>query len=281
MNLLHRLFTRGYCGRVRSLGALGIAFTTSALAQITTIDFEDLSLGANSFYNGGPTTNTLGWTSGGATFGNSFNSNFGGFWNGFSYSNVNNTTVAGFTNQYATYTGTGFGGSGNYAVSYFGNRAFINLPVGTFAQSVRVTNTTYAALDMLNGSGFSKKFGGVTGNDPDFFRVTFTGFDGLSGEGNTTGSVTFTLADYTFADNTEDYIVDSWEELDLTPLGGAQSLRLSWASSDTGSFGINTPTYVALDNLTVSAIPEPASAVGLLGGLTLAITLLRRRRQEA
>jgi hypothetical protein len=261
-------------------GSLGLAFFSSACAQLsaTVIDFSDLSLAPSSFYNGGPVTNTVGWTSGGATFGNSYNSSFGGFWNGFSYSNVNDTTTAGFGNQYATFTGTGFGGSGVYGVAYSGSQAFVNLPIGTFAQSVRLTNTTYAVLDMLNGSGFSKKFGGATGNDPDFFRVTFTGYDALGGTGNQTGSATFTLADYTFADNTQDYIVNTWELLDLTPLGAAASLQLSWTSSDVGGFGINTPTYVALDNLTV--IPEPASAGVLAGSLMLTAVALRRRRRS-
>lgn len=250
-----------------SLGLCSVAAATP-----TVVDFTDLTLPPNSYYNGGPVTNTAGWTSNGVYFGNSYNSAWGGFWNGFSYSNVNDTTTPGFTNQYAAYTGTAYSGS-IYAVAYSGSHAFIDLPAGLVPQSVRVTNTTYAALDMLNGSMFSKKFGGPTGNDPDFFEVTFTGYTGLGATGTTTGSVTFRLADYTFADNSLDYIVNTWELVDLTPLGSAVSIKLTWASSDVGPWGMNTPAYAALDNLIL--IPEPAGL--LLVGLG-AVLLGGRRR---
>lgn len=259
------------------LVSLSLLSTATISSGSTVIDFEDLSLGSNSYYNGGPTTNTAGWSSGGAGFGNSYNSDFGGYWNGWSYSNVNDTTTPGYTNQYAAYTGTGFGGSGNYAVGYDGSHDFINLPSGQTPVSVRVTNTTYAALDMLSGSAFSKKFGGTTGDDPDYFSVIFTGYDGPNGTGNVTGTpVEFYLADYRFVDNSQDYIVDTWELVDLTPLANAASLRISFTSSDTGMFGINTPTYVAIDNLTV--VPEPAAALTGLGLLTTG--LLGRRRKS-
>jgi hypothetical protein len=252
-----------------------LAAASSAWAVPTVADFEDLPLAPNSFYNGGPVTNTNGWSSNGVHFGNSYNSSFGGFWNGWSYSNVNNTTTPGFTNQYAAFTGTGFGGGGNYAVGYDGSHDYINLPPGAVPASARVTNTTYAALSMLNGDSFAKKFGGPTGNDPDFFSVVFTGYDAPNGTGNVTGTpVEFFLADYRFANNSLDYVVNTWELVDLTPLGNAASLRISFTSSDVGAFGINTPSYVALDNLTL--IPEPGFAWALLGGV--AGGFMRRRR---
>lgn len=259
---------------------LALALFSGAFAPLSAnvIDFSDLALAPGSFYNGGPATNTLGWTSGGATFGNGFDSRFGGFWNGFAYSSVNDSTTAGFGNQYAAFTGAGFGGSGTYAVAYAGSATFINLPAGTFAQSIYLTNTTYAALSMLNGDFAAKKFGGLSGNDLDFFDVTITGFSGLGATGSTTGAVIFRLADYTFTDNSLDYVVDTWSRIDLAPLGAAASLGFSWESSDVGAWGINTPTYVALDNLTV--VPEPASAGVLAGLLALTGSALRRRRRS-
>jgi hypothetical protein len=255
--------------------AIPFAFVLSVLAALPAraeiiIDFEDLFLLPNSFYNGdsGIGTNTNGWSSGGVFFGNSYNSSFGGFWNGFSYSNVINTTTPGFTNQYAAYApaspGAGAGGSNIYAVAYSGSHAFFNLPANTLLSSVSVTNTTYAALSMLNGDSFAKKFGGPSGNDPDFFRVTFNGFDDLNGTGTLIGSVTVNLADYTFANNSQDYLLSDWLNVDLTSLGNSRSVRLSFESSDVGAFGINTPTYVALDNLRLAAVPEPSSLAMLI-----------------
>jgi len=251
------------------LRSLVLASLTSVASANVLVDFEDKSLAPGSFYNGGPVTNTAGWTSNAVQFGNSYNSSFGGFWNGFSYSNINNPTTPGFSNQYAAFAGPAFSGS-IYAVGYSGANDFVNLPVGETPASVRVTNTAYAAFDMLAGSGFSKKFGGVTGNDPDFLDVTFTGYAQANATGSTTGSVTFRLADYTFADNVQDYVVNTWQLLDLTPLGSAASIGLGWASSDVGAFGINTPTYVAIDDLRL--VPEPAalSLVAIAGAFALA-----------
>jgi hypothetical protein len=60
--------------------------------------------------------------------------------------------------------------------------------------------------------------------------------------------------------------------MDLTSLGGAKSLSFDYASSDVGQFGINTPLYFAMDNLTLSVVPEPSSA--LLAGIAVAIIAL-------
>lgn len=244
------------------------------------VDFSDKALPANSFYNGGPSTNATGWASSTVQFGNNYNSSFGGFWNGFSYSNVNDAATSGFTNQYAAITGTGVGGSGIYAIGFSGSSAFFNLPSGYRAGSIQLTNTTYTYYSMRDGDLFAKKFGGVSGNDADFFRVTFTGYDQLQSDGaasgSTTGSVTFSLADFTFADNSLDYIINSWTPVDLTGLGQAKSIRLSFSSSDVGLFGINTPTYLALDNLIIVSVPEPSS-LGLVV-LSLGLVLERRRR---
>ncbi|MEM9418369.1 MAG: DUF4465 domain-containing protein [Planctomycetota bacterium] len=251
--------------------------STSSFAQ-TTVDFDGLAVPTGGFVNGGPLTSTTIFNVDGVEFGNSFTDFGGGFtgWNGFSFSNVNNTATAGFGNQYAAFTGTDFSGTGNYAVSFGASeQSYINLPDGQVFSSVYATATTYSALSMLNGDSFAKQFGGVDGNDPDFFSVIFTGYDGEDANGNITGTVEFFLADYRFADNSQDFIIDTWELVDLTSLGDARSLGLSYTSSDVGGFGINTPTYVALDNLSFQPIPEPASlALVALGGI---IALSRRR----
>jgi hypothetical protein len=228
----------------------------------TVIDFDELNPADRPLYGPGSPD----FVTKGATF-------HGGFYGGWTYSNDNDTTTPGFTNQYAAYTGTDFSSAGNYAVAS-GSSVF-DLPAGHAPVSVHVTNNTYSALSMLLGDSFAKKFGGPTGDDADYFDVTFTGYSAANGAGTATGAMTFRLADYTFADNAQDYIVDTWELLDLTALGAPASIALSWESTDVGSFGINTPTYVAIDNLVLT--PEPGSAALL----AVAGLLMPRRWRSA
>ena len=194
----------------------------------TTVTFEGLLPGAGSFYNGdsGIGNNANGWTADGVFFNNTFTDFGGGFtgWTGWSYSNIVDTATPGFGNQYASSTGGGANGVGGtnvgetYAIG-FGDGAFFNVPSAMMVSSVDLTNTTYARLSMLTGDAFAKQFGGPSTNDPDFFRVTLTGFSapgGSSGGGVTTGSVTVDLADYTFADNSNDFVLNTWQNVDLS-----------------------------------------------------------------
>ena len=250
-------------------------------------DLEDLTLsGAGTFYNGAD--NAGGFTSGGAFFNNSF-TDFGGFtvWEGWSYSNVTNVATPGFGNQYSAYHLPGGGGdqSGQYAVAFTDapGIARIELPPGAVPESAGITNTTFAALSMLNGDSFAKKFGGATGNDPDFFKLTITGLDALE---TPVGSVDFYLADYRFGNNALDFVVDEWTTVDLTSLAGATTLSFGLESSDVGPFGTNTPAYLALDNLTwtTAAVPEAGSLIlAGLGGLILAghVLAIRSRRRRS
>ena len=241
------------------------------VASAGVVDFEDLPLEPESFYNGADEAG--GFASGGAFFNNTFTDFGGGFtsWSGWSYSNITDNTTPGFMNQYSAIPGTGADGSSNYAVAFTfdpGDSA-INMPASTIPQSMLITNTTYAYLAMLNGSQFSKVFGGEKGDDPDFFLLTITGLDSIGG---TTGTIDFYLADYRFEDNGVDYLVDSWTEVDLTSLDGAATLSFGLTSSDVGQFGMNTPAYFAIDNLHV--VPEPTTiALLVLGGL---VTLRRK-----
>lgn len=183
--------------------------------------------------------------------------------------------------------GRGFNGSSNYAVGYvnfagttFPGISYIDLPTGFSAKSARITNTTYAALSILNGDQFAKKFGGVSGDDPDFFLLTITGLDATN---QTVGSTDFYLADYRFGDNSQDYIVDTWELIDLSGLAGATRLSFAVTSSDIGQFGLNTPAYVALDDLVLvpsdrTTVPESSSTVSLLVIGTLGIGLILKRK---
>ena len=109
---------------------------------------------------------------------------------------------------------------------------------------------------MKNGDAYSKKFGGVSGNDPDYFKLKIWG---LSQSKTLTDTIEFYLADYRFSDNSKDYIVNNWRWIDLQQLGYVTKLYFSVESTDIGMFGINTPAYFCIDNLTIDKQNESNS----------------------
>ena len=248
-------------------------------AKADVVNFQDLGPGLKTYagpgggnYWNGPASNatsqpdpvmggtqTVGtFQSGNVSFSNSYNATYGS-WGGFAYSDCTDTTTPGYTNQYYAYAGSGYGGSGNYAIGYgyvdgldptdptqLDQLPSLTLPANARIQSAYVTNTTYAALSMLNGDRFAKKFG--TGTDPyDWFALTVYGTD--ANNVLLSSSVTFFLADYRQLNGTPDYIVSQWTALDLSSLAGATHLYFNLASSDTGDFGMNTPACFAMDNI--------------------------------
>lgn len=240
-----------------------------------TADFEDLSLPPDSRYNGGDSAG--GFTSQGAEFGNFFDNSQGfDYWSGFAASTINDPSTPGYGNQYASAAGTGVHGSLTYGVGYddqFGpDYDTVSFASPSKVLGMYVNNTTFAALSMLTGDVFAKKFGGGDGTDPDWFLLTINGQD--TG-GAVTGSMDVYLADYRSADGNLDYILTEWTWVDLTGLGDQVSqLDFTLTSSDTGTSGMNTPAYFAVDDLMV--IPEP-SVLGLLM-VGIGIGWLRHRR---
>ncbi len=210
-------------------------FVAASAVSAQTADFEDLSLNAESYWNG--SDGNGGFFSGRFSFSNNYNMLYSS-WDGFAYSNITDTTAEGFTAQYNAITGSGAEGSEIYAVAYDGSGFALNPPTITLdAEQVisgaYFTNNNFAYYSMSNGDGFAKKF-----TDDDWFKLTITGIDAAGAE---TGTVEFKLADGT-------NIVNIWTWVDLKGLGAVKQLTFTFTSSDTGDFGINTPTYVCMDS---------------------------------
>lgn len=210
-----------------------------------TVNFESLSVPTVGYWNGSDASGSF--TSGKMKFSNQFNSSWQ-TWSGFAFSQKNDVTTKGFENQYSVFDSkNGTNKYGLFYPSFDGSiyASFLNNEVHTI-QSADLCNTTYAAFSMKNGDAYSKKFGGSTGTDPDWLTVTINGYDVA---GNKTGSLTFYLADFRFTDSTKDYIVEKWTTVDFSGLGKISKFSIEFASSDTGKYGINTPTYLCLDNI--------------------------------
>lgn len=219
----------------------------SLLFAQTVSTFENLPLATDTFWNGSDLSG--GFNNGLANFANDYDTIYFS-WSGFVYSNVKDSITAGYGNQYAAITANGYNGSEKYAVADDYGNAKIRLTgnaSGKLVKGFYVTNTTYAYQSMKQGDAFAKKFGGSTGNDPDWFRLRAMGW--LNGAMKQQ-AVDFFLADFRSADSTQDYLVRDWRWFDLLPLGDVDSIIFQLTSSDT-SFGyMNTPAYFAMDDFT-------------------------------
>ncbi|MFD1552073.1 hypothetical protein DNU06_00755 [Putridiphycobacter roseus] len=240
-----------------------LLFTIIAGLQLTafsqTADFETPLSQADTAWFGqdqvidGDTT----FTTGGLTFENNYNASWFSF-TGWAYSNSVDVTTAGYGNQFSAIPGSGQNNSNQFGLCYVNgnNRMFAENGAVLNLSGTYITNTTYAYLSMTDGDAYAKKFGEnvdangtVDGtNGEDWFLLTIYG---LGADSTYTGdSINFYLADYRFADSADDYIVKDWEYVDLTTLGSVYGLDFKLSSSDEGTWGMNTPAYFAMDNLT-------------------------------
>ncbi len=208
-------------------------------------DFEDLNLPVDSFWNGADLSG--GFTTGNTYFKNYYDTSYYS-WAGFCYSSKTDTTTAGWSNQYSTIAGSGYNNSqtfGLYSASYSGNPVYIKFNNNEQLTGFYVTNNTYAYISMRDGDSYSKKFGGTTGDDPDWFKLKIFGYK----NGNFIDTVVFYLADFRFNNNADDYIIKDWTFVDLSSISNADSLTFDMSSTDNGQYGMNTPAYFCIDNL--------------------------------
>ncbi len=218
--------------------------------------FDEFQLEPDSFRNG--SDGSGGFNSGGFWFPNDYNAEWQS-WIGFSISNMKDSVTSGWENQYSAITASGVDQSDNYAVVYVPGELKMEFENPVKLSGFYITNNTYTYLSMKFGDAFTKKFGGADDSDPDYLKLIVTGADAL---GNVTDSVEFFLADFTFENNKEDYILKNWEWVDLTSLDTVSEISLQLESTDVGDFGMNTPAYFCIDNFNGSEITASSEIPG-------------------
>lgn len=242
-------------------------FFLSLSYLMTAQNFEALSLPTDTFLNNSGADGFF--LVNDVIFPNDYNEEWGS-WSGWAISTMTDTETPGYTNQFSSISGTGADGSATYAVTF----AFSPIPLylndlaGYGIQEIVVNNSTYGYLSMRDGDTAAKNFGGETGDDPDYFLLTIKGY--LDGEYQ--DSIDFYLADYRFDDNSMDYIVDEWTTVNIGNTMSADSLEFSLSSSDIGMFGMNTPAYFCIDNITVDLLSSTTATE--LAGLSIKNTLV-------
>ncbi len=220
---------------------LALTMMTSANAQ-QTCTLEDFEFPEGSLFD-----NDAGeldyFSCGNVLFPNEFD---GGFHKKWAISSVTDNTTAGSGNQFSAISGSGEN-SDSYAVANTYSGSVLKFEETSIVENISITNSTYAYLSMQDGDDFAKRFGGVNGDDEDFFTLTIKKYlDGVLGD----QEEVIYLADYRFSNNDEDYILNTWINVDLTSLGEADSLEFVLNSTDVGDFGMNTPAYFCADNIT-------------------------------
>ena len=201
-----------------------------------------MNLGTSGFYNG--SDGKGGFASGNFRFFTDYTAEWDS-WSGFAASTKTDATTPGYANQYSAITGKGVAGSAGYAIAYPNPVSTIAFK-DTIVSGLYVTNSTYAYLSMKNGDAYAKKFGGESGNDPDWLLLAIEGFDS---DNHSTGKVEVSLADFAYSINTNDYILNTWKWVNLQKLGRISKLEFSLRSTDNGNWGMNTPGYFCIDNL--------------------------------
>lgn len=93
---------------------------------------------------------------------------------------------------------------------------------------------------MAVGDGFATAF-----SQGSWFKLTAVGFDADDEE---TARTDFYLADYRSENALDHYILDTWQWMDLRPLGKVAKVRFLLDGSDKGQYGLNTAAYFALDD---------------------------------
>lgn len=167
-----------------------------------------------------------------------------GFGEGFTYTSGTDVSTPGYTNLSAI-TGKGVNTNAYFTsnaggIAYGGLAAEISFKDGKAykAKECYVTNSTYAYLaikDRNDGSGLVKEW-----TDEDKFTLTITGYNGDAKTEN---------IDFLLADGLD--IVDTWQKVDLSALGEVTKIQFTLSSTDSNDYGMTTPAYFCLDQLTV------------------------------
>lgn len=224
---------------------------------------------------------------------------------GFLLSNSSDTSNISYSNDLCSVTGTGAGGSQQYAVfygnvsdsngvasktAYKGTEYFSTVPETcqlvfddiVSVSSVDIANTLVGAKILGNpdssmNMGYTESEDGlivydsVYNTDDAFFAVLIRGIyaDGTLTE--TDEAVCYVLASHGF-------LSEEWNTVDLSSLSadGLIGLDFQILSSFGNAWGMTSPAYFALDNIVYGAVPEPAAVSALFGMLALS-TALRNR----
>lgn len=233
-----------------------------------TATFEDVYMPkAESVWNGDGPDDTTGngvfstLYSGSYTF--SVNRHTNTWWSGHACSNQTSTDYATMEDQFRSAAGGGYE-SNNYCVTFVDTYSgalpmFVTNADADSIQGMYVTNTAWVKSAIINGDGMSNVPGGFAKGDYLKLIVKGQGLD------NNFKEVEFYLADYRDEDEANHYLIDTWQWLDLRPLGKVKKVVYDIQGTKANDWGLTTPTYFCMDDVNGSRVIEkaPEQLVGL------------------
>ncbi len=160
------------------------------------------------------------------------------YWYGYAISNRTATSYAQLTpDQYNNNVGKANSGS-KFCVVYGDKTIDVSGAKGAVINYMYVTNSAYTTNTIVNGDSYAKKF-----EASDWLTCTVKGthVDG------TTATVDIKLAQGTS-------YIKAWEKVNLSALGAVTKLTFSFDGSDKGAYGLNTPTYVCIDDINYTLV---------------------------
>lgn len=174
-----------------------------------------------------------------------------------------------YLNQASVYSGTsgakngGYAGSNNFAVMFgyvdFYNSSYATRPTFNFTSGSGVVEGMYVCLSsytygvIMNGNTFGS---GVAtplkdvANGYGYFKLLAYGFNGST---PTNGGVPVEIDLARYANHVA--VVSpliTWTYFDLSDLGTVTRVEFNMEGNDSGTYGLNTPAYVCMDNIQVT-----------------------------
>lgn len=278
--------------KLRKFAAVSAALFASCILNANVATFEDVDIvtdpsamnghGEALRFESGSGDNY--WASADATF--VINENSYGSWSGVTASKSTDTEYVDFNDQYTSITGSGYDGSSQYGIVYYSSWAGGTVDMMTSElvdfSSMYITNTTYTYNSLSNGDSYAKSLQDYADlSQYAELKITIKGIDS-QGE-YTANSVEVILGNTYLNEDTgkwEVYILQDWELIDLTTLNetdGLYGLNFTVEGTDKSGGFDNWPTYFAMDNISYTAVPEPATFAMIFGTLAVALAAYKRR----
>ncbi|TLX71534.1 DUF4465 domain-containing protein [Labilibacter sediminis] len=213
-------------------------------------DFEDLELENDSFWVNNE-ANTY-FTSDSLKF--EINGSYSAeSWTGFTYSNMTGSNSEEEYEKYSAYKQ-----SASFDSEIFGVMMQDDIQTSLIIETIdgedhvfksfAVNNSYYVYDAIKSGNHGSKIFGGEDGTDLDSLVLNIKGY---TKNGLQSGTIQFYLANYTFGNNRDNYIITDWSTIDLQDLGAINRIELEISSSDVVDGKMMTPGFVCIDEFKI------------------------------